>query len=213
MIYFISGLGADERVFQFLNIADHSFKHIKWVDTQRSESITDYATRLTPQIDLTQEIILIGVSFGGLIAQEIAQILDCQKVIIISSVKSPDEFDWKLKLARKTKVHRFVPSMLFKWGNALTANYFFSVGSKEESKLLKAIVHDTNLDFMVWAIDAIMRWKKPELSTPIVHIHGTKDRIFPFKPIKNAHLIDRGGHFMIVNKAKEVSQLILNAIS
>jgi pimeloyl-ACP methyl ester carboxylesterase len=71
MVYFISGLGADEKVFQFLRLDSIQQIHIKWLKTDPIEGLRAYASRLTAQIDTSQEVILIGVSFGGLIAQEI----------------------------------------------------------------------------------------------------------------------------------------------
>ena len=213
MIYFISGLGADERVFQFLELPNHPFKHIHWLSPEKRESITHYSSRLIQQIDTTQEVILIGVSFGGMIAQEIAKQISCQHVIIISSVKSPHEFSWQLKIIGKLKLHRLAPTPLLKWGNLLTANYYFSVTDKQETALLKQIVLDTATTFMVWAINAIMCWKNPDPLSNLVHIHGTSDRIFPINAIKNVIPVEGGGHFMIVNKAEEVSKLILDVIN
>jgi pimeloyl-ACP methyl ester carboxylesterase len=140
MIYFISGLGADERVFQFLNLdeVDHTF--IKWNEPERKESLTTYCKKLIKQIDTTKEIILIGVSFGGIIAQEISKIISCRKVIIISSVKTKNEFSWPLRLARKLQIHLIVPLWLLTLSNRLTSDYYFGVKSKEESKLLHQII-------------------------------------------------------------------------
>ena len=212
MIYFISGLGADERVFQFLTIPDQPFKYIQWVPTQKGESLKTYAHRLIDQIDTSQTVYLVGVSFGGMIAQEIAKRINCQKVVIISSVKSPSEFNWQLNFVRKTKIHRLVPSAFLRWSNALTADYYFSIKTKKDAQLLKMIVADTDQTFLTWAIEAIMTWENSNPLEDIFHIHGTKDRIFPVSPIKNAHLIDGGGHFMIVDRAEEISRLIIQAI-
>ena len=72
-IYLISGLGADERVFQFLDLSKIEHQFVKWNEPQRNESLASYCKKLTEQINQNQEIILIGVSFGGIIAQEIAK--------------------------------------------------------------------------------------------------------------------------------------------
>lgn len=212
MIYFISGLGADERVFQFLDLGTHSYQHIHWIATRKEESLASYAKRLSAQIDATQDVILVGVSFGGMIAQEIGKFMTCKAVIIISSVKSPTEFDWKLKSAQFTQAHRIAPAFLLKWSNLLTANYFFGASTKQDAQLLRKIVLDTDTSFLKWAIHVIMNWKNTKPLQGIHHIHGTNDKIFPHKPIKNAQLIDGGGHFMIVNKAAEISPLILDII-
>ena len=46
----------------------------------------------------------------------------------------------------------------------------------------------------------------------IVHIHGNNDGIFPIKHIKNCIVIEGGTHVMILNKAKEISKLLLEVI-
>jgi len=209
-IYFISGLGADERVFQFLNISGFETKNIKWEDPLKNESLTDYSKRLINQIDLNEKVILIGVSFGGMIAQEIANLIECEKVIIISSIKSLKELDEKMRMVKQSAIYKFIPSRFLKWTNSLSADYYFSTETKEESKLLKQIITDTDRFFMKWAIDKIMTWKYESefLQEKLTHIHGTHDRIFPINNITNAIKIKDGGHFMIVNRAKEISAII-----
>ncbi len=207
-IYFISGLGADQRVFQFLDLPQVNKIFIQWIIPHPNESLSQYASRLIEQINTREPVILIGISFGGIIAQEIARQIICEKVIVISSVKSPDEFSWALSLVRLTQVNRIVPPSILKWSNHATADYYFSVKSKAESRLLHQIIEDTDSHFSVWAIQQMMQWKPAKSANPIVHIHGTKDRIFPAGPIQNAVYIKDGGHFMIVNRSQEVSRLI-----
>lgn len=211
-VYFISGLGADERVFQFLDLPEVEKIYIKWIIPVNQESLASYVNRLTAQIDLTQQIVLVGISFGGIIAQEISKIIDCQKVIIISSIKSRLEFSWQLSLVSSSKIYRLFPAKFLKWSNTLTADYYFSTSSTKESELLHQIIKDTDSHFLRWAIDRLMSWKNPDPQKNIIHIHGTSDRIFPTKPIKDYIKIPGGGHFMIVNKAAELSKIIMGNI-
>lgn len=44
-----------------------------------------------------------------------------------------------------------------------------------------------------------------------MQIHGTKDKFFPINNFNNIIKIENGSHFMIVNKAAQISNL-LNAI-
>ncbi|HSZ24721.1 MAG TPA: alpha/beta hydrolase [Cytophagaceae bacterium] len=209
-IYFISGLGADKKVFRNL-IINHPFQqHIEWEIPFKNESLTSYCSRLITQIDTRSEVILVGLSFGGIIAQEIAKIIPVRKLIIVSSVKNENEMDWTLHFIRKTKLYKLPPSLL-KFLNKYTANYYFGIQSEEESLLLKKIIADTNPVFLPWANNQILHWKN-HLSQNVVHIHGTKDKIFPIKNITNCMPIEGGGHFMILNKAKEVSAFINQAI-
>lgn len=212
-VYYISGLGADERVFTKLKIDNAEEIFIKWEKPQAKESIQDYSKRLINQIDLNHPIILIGVSFGGIIAQEIANHIQVEKIYVISSVKSENEYGIQLKFAKFSNIYKLVPYLpvaLLKKINLLTGNYYFSIQSKNESNLLKAIIHDTNDDFLVWAIHEIMIWKKiiNSKSPTLIHIHGDNDRIFTKRKIDNVIWIENGGHFMIYNRAKEISNII-----
>lgn len=213
MIYFISGLGADERVFVNLDIGGLDFKHIKWETPSNKENLTNYCKRLISQIDLNKEIILIGVSFGGIVAQELAKIIKVSKVIIISSVKSVGEFDFALDMVRRLRLHKPVPASLLKWSNKLTGNYYFGLKSKHERHLLQQIIADTDKVFLKWAIGEIMNWKNDIPSKEVFHIHGERDRVFPTRRIRNFIRIKDGGHFMILNKAEEVSRIIKDIIS
>lgn len=211
-IYYISGLGADERVFTYLNLKEVEQKYIRWITPYKNERLTEYCKRLILQIDPSDEIILVGVSFGGIVAQEISRICKVEKLIIISSIKSLNELDWQLDLVRRLGLHKLVPSRFLKWSNNLTGNYYFGVQSKAESALLKQIINDTDRKFMKWAIGEIMNWKGPDRSSVTLHIHGDNDRVFPVRRIKNFIRIANGGHFMIVNRAEKLSTLIQNEI-
>ena len=212
-IYYISGLGADERVFKYLNLQGVNEKYIKWETPQKHETLKHYCKRLTEQIDLGNEIVLVGVSFGGIVAQEIAKIIKVEKVIIISSVKSAKEFTFQLKLVRFFSLHKLVPSRFMKWSNLLTGDYYFYTQTKAESALLRAIIEDTDMFFMKWAIEEIIKWDNTSIDHNLTHIHGDKDRIFPIRKIRNAIRINDGGHFMIVNRAKEIAEIIEKEIN
>ncbi|TSE08481.1 alpha/beta hydrolase [Aquimarina algiphila] len=213
-IYYVSGLGADERVFTFLKIENANETFIKWLEPNKKESLDSYSKRLIDQIDRSKPIILIGVSFGGIVVQEIAKHIQVEKLIIISSVKSFKDYGLNLKLASFTKIYKIVPSFILKWSNKLTADYYFGTESKEESKLLNAIINDTDERFMVWAIDKIMQWKNfSQAKYNIIHIQGSKDRIFTNRNIDNTIWIKGGGHFMIVNKANEISDIINQSLA
>ena len=85
-IYFFSGLGADERVFQYVDLSFCNPVFIKWNMPMKDECIENYALRLTEQI-IEENPILVGVSFGGMIAVEVAKLIETEKVILISSAK------------------------------------------------------------------------------------------------------------------------------
>lgn len=203
----ISGLGADHRAFANLNLPGFSTQVIEWISPLSKESIESYVKRLSFQIDQQKEIWLLGVSFGGIIAQEMSKVIPCQQVIIVSSVQSHEEYSPLLRIARRIRMDKIIPGRSLKFLGKLLGPFFFSIETANEKKLLKAIMQDTEIAFLKWAIDQIMIWRGTHVSGTL-HIHGTSDRIFPGKYLRNFRPIDQGGHFMIYNKAEEVAKLI-----
>ncbi len=202
-IYVISGLGADERVFQNVDFGRLKPTFIQWIEPRDNETIQEYASRLSEQIDTSKPIIL-GVSFGGMIAVEIAKQIDYQQVILISSAKTKNEIPFVYRILGRLKLHKIIPIKLFKRANILTY-WFFGMNSKVEKEMLKSILHDTDSTFLKWAMDAIILWKNEIIIDKLIHFHGDNDKILPIKNIKKVDfVIPNGGHLMVFNRADEI---------
>ena len=206
-IYCVSGLGADERVFQKLKFEGYQPIHIKWIEPASGESISDYTQRLTTQIKAERPI-LIGLSFGGIIAVEIAKHIATEKVILISSTKNQQEVPFYFQIFRWLPIYLLLPAKFMLWLGQLFASWFFSLETIDERKLLKAILFDTNARFVKWAIHQVVTWKNELIPENIYHIHGESDRIFPFQYVHEDFNVKQGGHFMIMNQAEYISNLI-----
>ena len=205
-IYIFSGLGADKRVFQKLDLSDLRITFIKWTTPNRNETIENYATRLLSQIKSAKPT-LIGLSFGGLMAVEVAKQIDTEKIILIASAKTKKEIPFYYRLAGKLKIHKLLPTRLLKSSNFIS-NSFFGVSSTFDKHLLKTILKNTDSIFLTWAIDKVVSWGNQTALKNIKHIHGKADRILPFRFINCDFKINYGGHFMTLNKANELSQTI-----
>ena len=70
------------------------------------------------------------------------------------------------------------------------------------------ILNDTDEKFLKWAIDKIVTWKNQVEHKNLVHIHGTSDRILPINFVNCNIKIKNGGHFMTLNKAEELTQIV-----
>ena len=57
-----------------------------------------YAKQLVQQIDTTEDVILIGVSFGGMVISEINKLINSKKSIIISSAQNKYEIPKNIDL-------------------------------------------------------------------------------------------------------------------
>lgn len=205
-LYIFSGLGADERVFQKIDFSNFSTTIIKWIIPLDKETIEYYATRLLDQITTTKPI-LIGLSFGGLMAVEVAKQIETEKVILISSAKTKYEIPFYYRFAGQLGLHKLLPTKLLKSSNFIT-NWFFGTNSTFDKQLLKQILIDTDPTFLKWAIDKVTHWTNKTQTKNLFHIHGTSDRILPFKFVYSNSTIKNGGHLMTLNKAYELNNIL-----
>ena len=204
-IYAIGGLGADHRVFQFLDL-NTNIHVLEWEKPQTNESLADYALRMSNQIELGFEGCLIGVSFGGIVAQEIAKRKPI-KVILISSISNQNELPKIVRWIGKTRLISMFPTAAFRLPPWL-AIYLFGAKNK---KLLTSIIQDTDPNFVKWALEKIASWENHEKLYEY-RIHGEKDRLFPLKKSVPINFKTNGGHFMIVDEGAEISAKINHRI-
>ena len=205
-IFIFSGLGADERVFQRIDFSGFSPTFIKWEIPYEAETIENYASRLIKQITVKRPV-LIGLSFGGLISIEIAKQIDTEKVILIASAKTKNEIPYYYRWAGKLKLHKLLPAHLFKRSNFISS-MIFGTSSSYERQLLQSIFAGTNPIFLKWAIDKVVTWSNQTQLNNIKHIHGTKDRILPFRFVSSDFIIEDGGHYLTLYKAHDISQIL-----
>jgi pimeloyl-ACP methyl ester carboxylesterase len=205
-IIVFSGLGADESVFHKLDFTGYKVTYIKWIIPKSTETIEQYASRLVEQISPIAPI-LLGLSFGGIIAIEVAKQIKTQKVILISSAKTKHEIPFYYRWTGYINLHRLLPIGIMKKTNFITY-WFFGVSSITEKSLLKVILENTDPTFLKWAIDKIAKWKNEIKLENCFHIHGSNDKLLPIAFIKPDFLIENGGHFMVLNRADEINIFI-----
>lgn len=208
--YLFSGLGADERVFGFLKLEFDQKRCIKWASPKTGEGLIDYAKRIVEeQFDKeeAEPVVLIGVSFGGIVATEVSKLVKTEKLILISSIKTRREIPLIYRIAGFLKLHVLIPATMLKSANFFTY-FLFGVKEKERKQLLKTILKETDSRFLKWAMNEIVNWRNEIVPENTVHIHGTRDWILPFRCVKNVVEILGGGHLMIITHSLELSKII-----
>lgn len=213
MIYLIPGLGADERVFRGLCLPQ-PYKILKWVPPTDNEKLSSYCQKLILQIDTQQEIIFIGISFGGKVAQEIASLLQVKLVILISGIQDPKEIPKSLRVAGFLGLHHLIPFQ-YSFHFSRLNNWLFTTRTKKEKKLLKEILKDTPPAFVKWALQKVLEWRPNRTHrNKLYRIHGGRDKIFPIRMQKSIYKeIPEGGHFMIVTDTKLIQNCITKLLS
>ena len=207
-VYFISGLGADKRAFEKLTLpASWEASYIEWIDNNENETLISYCQRLSLQIETKAPFLIVGLSFGGIVAVELAKIINPERVIIISSVSIDRELPILYKIFGSFKFDKMLPPFLFGKSNSFLY-WFFGAKTREENRLLKQILENTSPRFSKWAIGKILRWKNTVRPKGLLHIHGTADRIFPYSKTHADIKIIGGGHFMVYSNAAEISKVL-----
>lgn len=202
-IYFLSGLGADESVFIGLDLPGVERVYLNWVEPFPKESIEAYAQRMADRITEPNPLI-IGLSFGGMMAMEIAKLIPVQQLILISSAKTSKELPPYFKVCRYLPLHKVLPLQSVANSDQLMG-FFFGVRTLAQKERLKSIIRNTTQGFNQWAINALVNWKNKMINAPVFHIHGNADKLLPLSFVQPDIIIEGGNHFMIMQKAKEIS--------
>ncbi len=190
-------------MFQFLHIHCQNRVYVYWIQPETNEPLHDYARRLATQITEPNPI-LIGMSFGGVVAIELAKFLHPRKTILISSIASSQSLPWYYRLMGFLRLHQLIPVPLLKRFHFL-APMLFGAATLAERALLKQVILETDPHFLRWALGQLLAWKQPERYDNVVMIHGTADYILPMREHPNIIKIKDAGHLMVLSHASEIS--------
>lgn len=205
-IYCISGLGADERAFSRLNLPGYKLVYLPWFLPLQKETISDYALRMSAGIK-EKEPLLMGLSFGGMMCIEIAKLIPVNAVIIISSISTTSEIPKWLKRIGLSKINTLFPMRSLRIFEPIQ-NRFLGITDKHEIEMVRDYRKNSPTAYNNWAINEVVNWRNTWQPANLYHLHGNIDNIFPIKYVSPTHVVNGGGHFMIMNKAAQVSKYI-----
>ena len=199
-VYFMPGLAASSKIFEFIDLPNDIFEvHLlDWFTPNLNETLPKYAKRMAENVH-HENAVLIGVSFGGVLVQEMKPFLNIRKIIIVSSIRSNTELPGRMKLAKTTKAYKLIPTGLLKDVDMLTKFAFGDV-LKKKLKLYEAYLHMRNKEYLDWAIEQMVCWNRTKIDPDVIHIHGDADEVFPSKNIKEFINVKGGTHAMILSK-------------
>ncbi len=213
-VYLMPGMAASPKIFEYLSLPETQFKlhYLEWILPLEAETLAAYALRMTAQIQ-HEAPVLLGVSFGGVLVQEISKHIALQRLIIVSSVKTKHELPVKMQLAKSTGAYKLLPTQLASKIEVFE-KYAFGKSMTKRLELYKKYLSVNDSKYLSWAIEQMVCWEQETALEGIIHIHGDSDPVFPVKYIKNCMLIENGTHIAIINKYKwfneNLPRIILN---
>jgi len=196
------GLAANPSIFEYIKLEPslYTIHWLRWQIPLNNESIHSYAKRMLGDIK-HENPILIGVSFGGVLVQEIAKLINVEKLIIVSSVKQTSEIPKHMHLARETGAYKYLPFGLLNYIEQIEK---LPVGNliRKRLKLYRQYLSMNDKIYLDWAVKQMVCWEQDKPIKGIIHIHGDQDKVFPIRNIKDCIVLPKGTHLMILNRYK-----------
>lgn len=200
--YLMPGMAASSSIFEYLTLPAERFQlHVlDWVLPNKGDTLKQYAQKMCNEI-VHENPVLIGVSFGGLLVQEMAKFVPVRKIIVISSIKMKSELPKRMLFARYTNIHKLLPTGLIN-NVELLAKYAFGETVTKRLVLYEKYLSVRDKSYIDWCIHQMVHWEQMEYPKNLVHIHGENDTVFPISNIKSCITVKNGTHTMIIHRAK-----------
>ncbi|HET7291455.1 MAG TPA: alpha/beta hydrolase [Vicinamibacteria bacterium] len=205
----LPGLGADARLFDALTRSVPSLEVPRWVTPLEHESLASFGRRMASSLGAGEDLCVGGVSFGGMVAIEMARHLPVRGVLLIGSCSSPDELPTYARFLERAL--RIVPSRVYKAPAKLRPLFGrkFGCNTPQQEDLLFEMLLDTPVSFLKWGCRAILEWK-PDAppAAPVWRIHGASDRLIPASRVRADRLVEGAGHLVSLTHPDEVAGFI-----
>lgn len=171
------------------------------------ETLQSYALRIFEGCIRDEHATIVGLSLGGMLATEIAKAHPGTKVIIIASCKTYKEIPYYLRFWRHLPVYKFTSRNSMKVTGRIVLRLLGARGEKQRQLQLQ-ILKDANPYFTRWALDAVVKWTNATVPKNVTHIHGTADKLLPYRFVKADHTVIDGEHVLVMDRAPELSVLL-----
>jgi pimeloyl-ACP methyl ester carboxylesterase len=211
----LPGLGADHRLLEPQRQEFPQLVVPAWIPPHKNESLPDYAARMAETVKPSRDVPLIlgGVSFGGMLAYEMARHLKPDAVVLIASCRTRHGLRplcrsgrWLLPL---------VPVRAWDIAKLLAepaARLRIGVPPARRDMAV-TMFKEMDSRFMHWVLQAILRWEPcPLEGIRVFQIHGRRDLLIPARRVEADEIISDGGHLINVTHAREVNAFLRKAI-
>ncbi|MEL6675757.1 MAG: alpha/beta hydrolase [Bacteroidota bacterium] len=204
----LPGLGVDHRLFGQLELSQPVLAW-DWPDPLPGEQLEAFTLRLSNRLP-EGPVMLMGVSFGGIVMQQMARLLPdkVRGLILISTLGHWREKPSGMKLLKFLPLYQLGRG---KWRLRFFPQVapFFGVKHPDEIRLIKSMFARATDRHRMWGMQQIIQWRgEIPAETPYLRLHGTEDRFFPKEKIGASAWIEGGYHFMVYQQGAEVSHRI-----
>jgi pimeloyl-ACP methyl ester carboxylesterase len=205
----LPGMGADGRLFGPQRAHGFDFEVPPLPIPEPADDLSTYAARVRDMLDLAGPCVIGGVSFGGMVACELAAICRPRCVLLIASCRSRAALPCWHRPARW--ISRVVPDVFIRRGGVIGCQRIAKLESldRHQRQLTLEMFLGTPVSFLRRAGGMVLRWKGVQpLECPVHHIHGQRDSVIPIKRVEPDEIIPDGGHLINLTHADQVNRFI-----
>lgn len=211
IIYTIPGLGCTAELFQNIKINGYQLKVLTWPETKNVKSLEEYAKLFLHQINTNKPVILMGVSFGGMLCSELSNHIKTKEVILISTCKTKLQFPLLLKVLKYFPAYLLVNNFLYTRAGVLKRTL---LGYNDYySDLFHKMMCSMNKNYFKQCIHLIVNWTRIQTKETVIQIHGSGDKLMAIKKINPNYVIEGGSHAMIITRADEINNILSNILN
>ena len=207
-----SGLGADASIFAPQSRVFPQLSVPQWTVPRSDDSLSAYCERMADAIRPESRCVIGGASFGGIIALEMARYLNPLAVLLIGSVREPNQLPRRVRMFRPIRgLIDWLPLAVFQW----------SVGPLTTKTARRIAPHLAGLArqfrgadraVLRWSMRHVLTWKEPPVvACPVFRIHGDRDRVLPLRGAADV-VVHGGGHVLSLTHADQVNTFIAESL-
>ena len=209
-----SGLAANAHVFAPQKVSFPQLVVPEWLTPESQETLDSYCDRLADELRPCGDAMIGGASFGGIVALHVAQRLRPAAVVLIGSVRSPNELPGIARYSRPLKpLIRLIPVRLLQW---CCIPFASNVAQRVAPHLcgISRQFRDCDPAVFKWSLARILDWSStPEIDCPVFHIHGDHDFVLPIRCTQPTSIVRGGGHVISLTHPTDVNEFLRKSIA
>lgn len=203
VIQLLPGMSFDYPVYSRLVPLLPNVQVLNFITPHSGESLKSYAKRMAE--NCSPAAFIGGISFGGIVAYEIACEINPPGCIQIASISDPNELPPWFQFGR----------LMGGWATSHSMNIASHVAATVPARIQSSTtmrlsqLRGEQGSWHRWAVSAVLDWSPSRsLECPSIKIHGSHDRTFPIQFVHADVVIERGTHNLPVSNPSETAAAV-----